>query len=237
MSYNKIVNVGIRLTKKCNMNCTYCNVKESYHKDLCLSDWKRAVDIIKKLGVNDIVLLGGEPTLYSDIVDLVDYIVNEAKINCSLTTNAFNNLEIVERLIETEITFLGVSVDNLNIQKSISPLKAKNGLKMIDFLIEKNYHNIVNYIVLNKNNVVDIIDLIEYMESKKVSSYILPFHWGNEGKFEHRKNNERYAFISDLDLRQYYQTIDKIVEMKKSGYHIKNSIDFLKQSKKYIKDM
>lgn len=235
---NKIVNVGIRLTRQCNMKCMYCNIQNTIRKDLTLNEWKKAVDIIKSLGTKEIVILGGEPTLYPYILELVEYISKHAKLTCNLTTNAFGNFDLVKQLLENGLNSLGVSIDSLEFKNSISPLKAKNGLNLIEYLICNSVNpNITNYTVLNKKNVDSIVDLIKYMNEKGVSTYILPFHWGNEGTFDHRKNNEKFAFVTDEDIIKYMTTIDKIIDMKKTGFKIKNSIEFLENSKKHIKNL
>ena len=235
---NKIVNAGIRLTRQCNMKCNYCNIQNTVRKDLTLEEWKKAIDIIKKLGAKEIVILGGEPTLYPNIIELVRYITKDAQLICNLTTNAFGNFEIVKAILDNGLNSLGVSIDNLDLKNSISPLKAKNGLRLIDYLINNiDSPNITNYTVLNKLNVNSIIELIKYMNDRGVSTYILPFHWGNEGSFDHRKNDERFAFITEEDINNYITTINKIIDMKKGGYKIKNSIEFLETSKKYIRDL
>lgn len=235
---NRVVNAGIRLTRNCNMKCMYCNIQNTTRRELTFEEWKQALSIVKDLGAKDVVILGGEPTLYERIVDLVYYISKELKISCSLTTNAFDNFDIIKKLIDVGLSSIGVSVDNLNFQFSISPLKSKNGLKLIEYL-QNNCENanIVNYTVLNKNNVESIIDLIKYMNNRSVAIYILPFHWGNEGTFDHRKNSERFAFIDEEDINKYNDVIDKIIQMKKEGYKIKNSMEFLRESKKHIKNL
>lgn len=235
---NKIINAGIRITRQCNMKCMYCNIQNTLRTDLSLEEWKKAVDIIKKLGAKEIVILGGEPTLYPNIVELVRYITLESGLVCSLTTNAYGNFDVAKQLIDNGLTSLGVSVDNLNVKESISPLKSKNGISLIDYLINNcNNPNIINYTVLNKRNVNSIINLIEYMNEKNVVTYILPFHWGNEGKFDHRKDNEKFAFVTDKDINDYNAVINKIIDMKSEGYKIKNSIEFLEESKKHIKKL
>lgn len=235
---NKIVNAGIRLTRQCNMKCMYCNIQNTVRKDLTLNEWKKAVDIIKNLGAKEIVILGGEPTLYPHILELVEYISKQAKLTCNLTTNAFGNFDLVKQLLDNGLNSLGVSIDNLDFKNSISPLKAKNGLNLIDYLIcNFDNPNITNYTVLNKRNVNSVIDLIKFMNEKRVSTYILPFHWGNEGTFDHRKNNEMFAFVTEEDIKSYIDAIDKIIDMKKSGFKIKNSIEFLENSKKHIKNL
>ena len=235
---NKVVNVGIRLTRKCNMKCTYCNIQSIEREELTLDEWKKAVDIIKRLGAKDIVILGGEPTIYPNIVELVRYISKDANLSCNLTTNAFGNFEIVKDLLDAGLNSIGVSIDNLDIKESISPLKAKNGLKLIDYLLSNcEKPNITNYTVLNKKNVSSVIDLIKHMNDLGVNTYILPFHSGNEGSFEHRKNNDLYSFKTKEELKEYNDTIDKIIKMKNEGYRVKNSTEFLENTKKHIKDL
>ncbi len=235
---NNITCAGIRLTRNCNMKCMYCNIQNTKREDLSIDEWKEALKILKSLDIKDVVLLGGEPTMYPNVVELVDYLTHELGMSCSLTTNAFGNFDVVKELLDAGLASLGVSVDNLDPKKSISPLKAKNGLKLIDYLLSySNDYNLTNYTVLNKNNADSIIELIEYMNSKLVNTYILPFHWGNEGSFEHRKDNEKFAFITDEDLNKYNTVVDKIIDLKNDGYRIKNSSEFLEASKNHIKNL
>ena len=235
---NIILNAGIRITRKCNMKCSYCNIQSIVKEDLSLEKWMEAAKIIKDIGVTDVVILGGEPTNYSDLAKIVNYFEKEMDLRCSMTTNAFDNYQIVCDVIDAGLSKLGVSIDNLDLKKSISPLKSKLGMDLINNLKKDNYKiNLVDYAVLSKKNVNDICDLIKYMTEKNVGVYILPFHHSNEGTYEHRKNNQRSAFITDEDIEMYSKCIDDIIKLKKEGYLVVNSEEFLLTSKKYIKDL
>lgn len=235
---DKIVNAGVRITRNCTMRCKYCNITARKRKDLSYEEWKDAFKIVKNFGVSDVVLLGGEPTKYEHIIELVDYLVNDLNMNISLTTNAFKNEEIVLKLLEIGLTRLGFSIDSLDSNNSISYLKNKCGLELLNKIIDKNikYNKLVDYVVLNKKNAKDIEELVKYMTSKNVSTYFIPFHSGNEGSFEHRKNDDLYAFKKeDLDL--YNEAIDTIIKLKNDGYMIDNSFEFLEMSRQHIVDL
>ena len=233
---DKIVSVGIRITRKCNLKCPYCNITSTNKKELTTNEWKNVIDILECYKINKIVILGGEPTLYPDIVTIVDYIVNNKKMECSLTTNGINNKDIIDKLIKTGITSLGVSVDNLDFKKSISPLKCKSGLEVISQYCNSN--RIVSYIVLSKKNIDSITELIKYFDSINVKSYILPYHWGNINDFDHRKEESLdNAFITDEDISKLGNVIDRIIEMKKTGVSIVNSTMFLENIKKHIRNL
>lgn len=235
---NLFINAGIRITRSCNLNCPYCNIQSVKKEDLTIEQWKRAGEILKTIGIKDLIILGGEPTEYKELPEFVDFYENTLEIKCSMTTNAYNNLDKVINVIDSGLSRIGVSVDSIDVKSSISPFKNKMGLQMIEELIslDKNIQ-IVDYAVLNKKNIDNIDELITYMTSRNVSVYFLPFHHSHEGEYEHRKNNQNYAFISEEDIKKYCLAIDKIVEMKKAGFLISNSIEFLNVSKEFIKDL
>ena len=235
---NKIINAGIRITRECNLKCPYCNIQAVKKNNLSLNEWKKAGSILKKIGITDLVILGGEPTEYYALKEFVSFYEKELDIRCSMTTNAYNNLNKVIDIIDAGLSKLGISIDSLDIKKSISPFKSKMGLDLLNEILPLNKSvQIVDYVVLSKKNVIEIVDLIKYMTARNVYVYFLPFHHSNEGKFEHRKDNQLNAFVTEEDIKLYETTIDKIITMKENGFLISNSIEFLKFSKKHIKNL
>ena len=235
---NKLLNAGIRITRDCTMKCPYCNIQAEKKGNLSLDEWKKVGSVLTKLGITDLVILGGEPTEYKELPELVDFYEHELDIRCSMTTNAFKNYDDIVKVIKSGLSKLGVSIDNLVVKESISPLKVKCGLDLIDNLSRDGISvNMVDYLVLNKKNVNQVEDIIKYMTERNVSVYILPFHHSDEGEFEHRKNDMPYAFITKEDLKMFDEAVDKIVKMKKNGYLVSNSYEFFELSKKHIKKL
>lgn len=236
---NKIINAGIRITRECNMRCQYCNIQAEKRKTLSLAEWEKALFIIEKLGAKKLVILGGEPTEFEKLPQLVKYIKENLNFECSMTTNGYNNFDELMEIIKAGLDRLGFSVDTLNIKNSISPLKCKCGLALIDKLLPLKPEGLtlVDYAVINKKNIQNIIELTKFMTSKGIHIYFLPFHHGNEGKFDHRKNNESFAFVSDEDIKLYEETIKKIIKLKNEGYLIDNSRKFLEASIKHIRNL
>jgi molybdenum cofactor biosynthesis enzyme MoaA len=237
---DKFVTAGIWITRRCNFRCSYCNVPKTDFEELEISEWIDAVDIIKKLGVKKIVLLGGEVTLYKDLVKMVDYILNSSKLECALTTNAFKNYEIVKKLIKTGLKNIAVSIDTFNLTKSISQIKSESSIELIKKLEEDGLINSINlkcYTVVSKNNINELEDFIKNMTKRRINIYLIPYHWGNEGHFEHRKNMDKFAFATEEDIENYKKVIDKIIILKKKGYLVDNSEEYLLETKKHIKKL
>lgn len=64
-------------TLRCNLSCEYCTCKfDSFpdYNEIDLFDWCNIINRIN--GVNEIVLTGGEPTLYKEFNNLGNYILN-----------------------------------------------------------------------------------------------------------------------------------------------------------------
>ena len=61
---------------QCNQKCIFCYASGqclSKTKELSTLEWKNAIDKLKKAGVPMVTFTGGEPTLRSDLCELIDY--------------------------------------------------------------------------------------------------------------------------------------------------------------------
>ena len=237
---DKFVTAGVWITRRCNLRCPYCNIPKENFKELKLKEWIEAINIIQKLGIKKIVLLGGEVTLHKNLVEIVDYILNKAKLECSLTTNGFRNYEVIKKLIKKGLKNIAVSIDTLEINKSISPFKSKAALELIQKLERGHLKEKINlrcYTVVNKKNITELEEFIKYLTKKEIKTYLIPYHWGNEGVFEHRKNLNEFAFTTNQDVKLYTQVLDRVISLKNKGYLIDNSEEYLQSTKKYIKKL
>ena len=62
------------ITRQCNYQCLGCNVwKEQDKKELPTKEIKHILDVLKEMGIVEVVLSGGEPLLREDIGEIIDY--------------------------------------------------------------------------------------------------------------------------------------------------------------------
>ena len=73
----------VNLTDKCNGRCAWCIEKNGYHPEKKATVFEM-VRAIKKTGKKNIILLGGDPTLYPHLKTLIRRL---SGINIYLTTN------------------------------------------------------------------------------------------------------------------------------------------------------
>lgn len=67
----------LELTEQCNLECIHCYADSSpripTHGHLSTVDYKRVIEEAKELGCRQLQFIGGEPTIYRDVQELLDY--------------------------------------------------------------------------------------------------------------------------------------------------------------------
>ena len=83
---NELYSICWNITNKCNENCKFCYRKLC--KDNTIEENKKIFDQLSKIKIGKISFCGGEPLLYDELFEIVDYIHNlNPQIKLSITTN------------------------------------------------------------------------------------------------------------------------------------------------------
>ena len=103
----KLEMAWIEITQKCNLRCVHCyegNKHVSSDFTISLKDWKNVIDQLVKLGINRLIIIGGEPTCHSNIIEIIEY-SSQYSIDITLFTNAtcFND-KLFECIISSGIS-------------------------------------------------------------------------------------------------------------------------------------
>jgi len=121
------------VTRRCNLSCGYCSEYDKTSEMIPLDVLKRRMDVLHRLGVVNIALLGGEPLLHPDLPEIVAYGSRRAQV--SITTNGFLLTEsLIRRLNAAGLANMEVSVDAVRadrtgyIQKCLKTIGPKLGL-------------------------------------------------------------------------------------------------------------
>ncbi|MGN0929429.1 MAG: radical SAM protein [Alphaproteobacteria bacterium] len=145
--------MSIVLTHECNKQCPYCIDKYRGRKEyITLDNIKKAITFAKKHNIKDILLVGGEPTLHPQVVEIAK-MVKEAEFNTILTTN-YTRPDVVKDL-DKYVNSFNISFYNqkeLPKQKdfkadlTLSTLLYKGGIdskEKLDAFIEKYKDNFI----------------------------------------------------------------------------------------------
>ena len=109
----KPLQCSLYLTDKCNLDCSYCTEYDNSKPHPKLEDLKLWIRKIRDLGTMRIALVGGEPLLHPDVVEIVRY-CRQLGFATSLTTNGFLLTRAkLKELEEAGLQVMQISVDRM----------------------------------------------------------------------------------------------------------------------------
>src|SRR6266571_7505092 len=118
----RISDMRISVTDRCNFRCVYCMPEEGMQwlkreSILSFDEIERVARVAVNLGVDEIRLTGGEPTLRPDLPELVARVSRLPVRSLSLTTNGFLLRSMARPLAEAGLKRINVSLDTLQHDK------------------------------------------------------------------------------------------------------------------------
>ena len=155
--------IRLSISDVCNFKCGYC-LPNGYQKNkgdnrkfLSLDEIERLAKGLSELGVSKIRLTGGEPTIRKDFFEILKILKKKSGIKKTVvTTNGYKLDQIAEKLVESEIDGINISIDSLNkevFKKITGHDRLLEILKGIEELQKLNFKNIkINAVLLNGIN-------------------------------------------------------------------------------------
>ncbi|GKU25238.1 putative heme d1 biosynthesis radical SAM protein NirJ2 [Clostridium folliculivorans] len=106
-------------TNKCNLKCSHCyrDSGKEVQGELNTEEAKKLIDQIAKANFKIMIFSGGEPLMRNDIFQLISY-ASKAGLRSVLGTNGtLISKEMAQRLKDSGISAIGISLDSLNQNK------------------------------------------------------------------------------------------------------------------------
>ncbi len=129
----KINYLRVSVTKRCNLNCTYCGAECEKDSELTKEEILKFVGTFAKLGIEKVRLTGGEPLVRSDICEIAEGISKTEGIKkLALTTNGVLLAKYAERLKEAGVNAVNISLDTTDKEQ----YKRITGFDLLDKVYE-----------------------------------------------------------------------------------------------------
>lgn len=112
----------ISVTKRCNLNCSYCgNKRNASINELTPEEIRIFTEVFSELGVNKVRLTGGEPLEREDICEIAEAVKSVPGINSLyITTNGIRLYEKAGALKAAGVDGVNISIDTLEREKYFS---------------------------------------------------------------------------------------------------------------------
>ena len=172
--------------KGCNLSCNYCDTMWANEADCEFEEMTadRIVERVKKSGIKNVTLTGGEPLLQKDADKLLKLFSDEKDIRVEIETNGSVNLSPFLKYENTSFTMdyklpesdmeKYMNTDNFKILRKKDTLKfvasSVNDLKKAKEIIEK-YELIgkVNIIFSPVFGKIELTDIVDFLKDNKLN--------------------------------------------------------------------
>lgn len=223
--FRKIDYLRLSITDRCNLFCKYCRAKEGCEvsgHELKKEDIFKIISAFRKLGIKKLRLTGGEPFVRNDIFEIIKFSYDLGIENINVTTNGVLNEDKIQKIIESNLNSINISLDTLDRQK-YKEVIAVDALERVINAIEKlsKFKRVkINTVLMRSINLEEINELILFAKKNNVVIRfieLMPIGVANE-IFE-----REFISIDDV-LRRFkgYRGVDSITKSVARYYYIED---------------
>jgi MoaA/NifB/PqqE/SkfB family radical SAM enzyme len=214
------------ITNECNLRCKFCLFwrKRLFEPELSLEEIKNLIDQAIALGATVYNVWGGEPLIRGDLSKCLAYAKQMGMSNFLIT----NGILLEERINEIApyLDYLAISIDGIETYSELRIggefSKVLRGLEIAArYRSRYKFKTAINCVITSKN-IFELEKLVEIAENHGVGILFEPVHEYEE------LPKEIWQELGIRNLMEYSRAIDRLIELKKKGYRILNSIAYLK---------
>ncbi len=217
------------LTRKCNYRCRGCNVwSEQDKSELSAKEIKHGLDILRKMGVVEVVFSGGDPLLRSDISEIVEY------ASQYFVTTVYDNGSMASEKVDAlrKVDFAAISFDSLD------PAKM-DYIKGVEGAYDKAMHSVqtllkegINVAVtptISQLNLNEIVDITNHFTKIGVPVWycLYSFDFSADPNQLFRIGKSKDEFVIK-DKQAMVDLCNKLMDMKKKNKRILMTTKLLK---------
>jgi len=226
--------VHFYLTRRCNLNCAYCSVKDNTKKDISIDEVKKIVDRLYTLGVRALAFFGGEPTLRMDFCEILKYADKKGFLTFFTTNGTLLNEKYIKEIAETGVDYIELSIDSIFSHEYTKKDYARSK-RIMDLLIK--YRDEYGFIlkthtVLTNKNIDTVIETIKKIDDE----YKIPLTVGYVCRSVDMTtpDDESLFFNSEESKRKLVKVVDQIIELKKNGAKFMDPYSYFENMKKFV---
>jgi MoaA/NifB/PqqE/SkfB family radical SAM enzyme len=209
------------INARCNLNCRFCEHWRYEGREMSTPEILRMLEEARSFGMGVYNAWTVEPLLREDLPAILKY----AKKLGLLTSLVTNGRLLFKRARElSHLDYLSVSVDGIESYRDLRGTDIRGILDGIAAAKEMGLEVLINCVISSKN-LHELTELVHLAESMEVWISFEPIHEtpGIE------KGTWDELGIRDLPL--YERAIDEVIELKREGGPIINSVTYLKMIK------
>ncbi len=196
--------VYLELNNSCNLRCKFCSLSQKGDKNIDLKMAKKILKELKDNGIYDVYYTGGEPLLYPDFVELVNYAyelgMRQTLLTNGILLNKYRNT--LKKILCVCVSLHGSKQTHNKLTNSICYDKVLTNIESI-----KKITNVkINCTIISDNqNIEEMISVLEYGKKNNIPVSFAKYNNIGEGK-----ENQCY-----INVNEFVKNLDSL---KKIGY-------------------
>ena len=229
---------------QCNLMCKQCNIVETNSglKNATLDEVEKIANNIRKIGGGIVLLTGGEPYLRKDLPEIVT-IFKKNKLDVRLQTAGHKVAtdELLKRTYDAGARDINISLDSLIYEKqeyiNSVPNSWHEAIKSISNVSRIYQESAITSFgcVLSKFNYYEIPSILEFATSIGWYLSLVPVHITDPSlSMGFRSYDNDFVFRKE-DIPRLESVFERLYKMKKKGYLLFDSLEFLESSLEFIK--
>lgn len=211
----------ITLNRVCNLRCEWCYAKNTGYApqdNMPLTMAKDIVDICKALNFRHIKLMGGEPTLYPSLFDLIAY-ANKKLIRVGFPTNGLmlSDKPFAKELINHGINHMSISLKGVDSEA----FKQTTGIDAYDKVIHGIENcislgaSVVVFMVLSNDNIDTFLNCVKSLKKLGVSKFRFTFVYNFDTTPGYKSYLEKIQPRKIVDtFKTSYEELDTVTDHK-----------------------
>ena len=242
------------ITHRCDLTCKMCGIWRygNEKEELSLAEMQEVARRMRRLGVVQVSIGGGEPFMRKDLEEIVKAFVGEG-LNLRVLTNAVDvPEERIRKTIENGCKNFSISLDSLYparfdyiCEKEGSWDGAVKNMTLIGKLLQGTDGFPMINCVVSHLNLEELSDMAHFAREIGFGISYLPVELLSDAKdgvrnWEARFIRYRPELQIDVDANasvgaRIDKAYDQVIELKRKGFPILNSTPYLEASRHYLK--
>ena len=222
------------ITRKCNYRCRGCNIwQEQDKEELTTEQIIRGLEILKNLGIVEIVISGGDPLLRDDAEEIIEY------ASRYFITTVYDNGSMAAKKIDAlrSVDFAAISIDSLDPAKN-DHIKGVEGawaraVETVETLRNEGI-NVAVTPTISQINLNEIIDITNHFTGKGIPVWYCLYSYDTsvdtQQLFRIGKSKDELII---RDKQAMIGLCNSLIEMKKKNNKILMTTKLLKTLRDY----
>jgi MoaA/NifB/PqqE/SkfB family radical SAM enzyme len=242
---NTPIYVQFYVTARCNLTCQQCNIiyANSDVRECTLEEIYRIADNFAELGVAMVLLTGGEPYVRKDLPQIIKAFESRG-VHVRMQTNGLASEEQIAESIAAGGKDISISLDSLwpNTQDGINGQFQKSWNKALLAMsrymkhLPKEGSFAALGCVMQRENLADIPSLIKFGTRIGWFTSLVPIHVTHYSKPMSFRTFDQTCRFKPEEYPQVDALIETVREMRKEGYLLYDSDQYLDDIKRFVRE-